>query len=215
MQICKICGVDCIPLTYDKIESRYHRCPACEFIFKDASSLISVNESKALYDLHINTIDDSAYVSYFEKFIEKCIIGRLDPPVEALDFGSGPEPVLAQLLRRNCGFSVDIYDMFYAPLHVYEGKQYDLITATEVVEHLEEPLEYFRLFHSLLKTGGILAVMTQFHPNDVAKFENWHYRRDETHVSFYTPKTMAWIARNAGFEIVMIDAHKNITFKRV
>lgn len=214
MRICKICGNPCIPLAYDKIESRYHRCTSCEFIFKDTASLISDEESKALYDLHINTLDDLAYVSYFEKFIEKCIAGLIEAPVEALDFGSGPEPVLAQILRRDYGYVVDIYDMFYATQRVYEGKQYDLITATEVVEHLEEPLKYFRLFHSLLKTGGILAVMTQFHPNDVAKFENWHYRRDETHVSFYTPKTMAWIARNVGFEIVVVDAHKNITFKK-
>lgn len=213
--LCKLCGEVCAALSYDKIVSRYHRCLNCQLIFKDTSSLISDGEAVALYDLHINTLDDPGYVAYFKKFIDKCIVNFVLPTAQGLDFGSGPEPVLAHLLRRDYGFAVDIYDKFYAPVRVFEGKQYDLITATEVVEHLEEPLDYFKLFSDLLKPSGILAVMTQFHPNDVDKFENWHYRRDETHVSFYTPKTMAYIAQRFGFEIVYIDTHKNVAFKKL
>lgn len=212
---CKVCGTSCVPIVYKKIESMYHGCPKCDFISKDASCYISESQALSIYQVHNNSADDAAYQAYFRDFIHKCISGFVSGTVEALDFGSGPEPVLAHMLKHELGYLVDVYDKFFSPYKVYEGKQYDLITSTEVVEHLEEPVEYFKLFHTLLKPGGHLAVMTQFHPNDVGRFENWHYRRDDSHVSFFTPKTMSIISEQVGFEIVFIDAHKNATLKRI
>ena len=211
---CKVCGTSCAPIVYKKIKSRYHRCPKCEFIFKDESCYLTEAQELSIYQEHNNSIDDSAYQTYFKEFIEKCISGFVSGSIEALDFGSGPEPVLASMLKHQYGYRVDVYDKFFSPEKIYEGKLYDLITATEVVEHLEEPIEYFKLFHAFLKPGGFLAVMTQFHPNDTGRFENWHYRRDESHVSFFTPKTIADIAEQVGFDIVFMDTHKNVTFRR-
>lgn len=211
---CKVCGTSCAPIVYKKIKSRYHRCPKCEFIFKDASCYLTEAQELTIYHEHINNMNDPSYQAYFRDFIETCILEFVSGPVEALDFGSGPEPVLASVLQNEYGYLVDVYDKFFSPNKIYEDKLYDLITATEVVEHLEEPVEYFKLFHDLLNPGGYLAVMTQFHPNDPNRFENWHYRRDESHVSFFTPKTMAFIAEQVGFDIVFMDTHKNVTFRR-
>ncbi|HAS72525.1 MAG TPA: class I SAM-dependent methyltransferase [Clostridiales bacterium UBA8960] len=210
---CKICGSECTQILYEKIESTYHKCTKCAFIFKDPACYVTSVEEQQIYDSHINTVDDPAYVAYFDTFIQKCIIRFIGDSKQALDFGSGPEPVLAQILRSNYGFEVDIYDKYYAPEKAYIGNSYDLITATEVVEHLKDPLPYFELFKSLLKPMGVLAVMTQFHHDDERRFEHWHYRRDESHVSFFTPQTMATIAERVGLEIVYIDAHKNVAFK--
>ncbi|MDO9493204.1 methyltransferase domain-containing protein [Acetobacterium sp.] len=44
---------------------------------------------------------------------------------------------------------------------IYLGKKYDLLTATEVVEHLDDPLDYFSLFENLLKDDGVLSIMTK------------------------------------------------------
>lgn len=170
-------------------------------------------QEKKIYDTHENSVLDPVYVAYFQDFIEKCVTKFDYASHTALDFGSGPQPVLAQILRREYEFEVDIYDKYYAPEKVYEGKQYDLITVTEVVEHLEDPMAYFTLFKSLLKPGGVLAMMTQFHHNDEKRFEHWHYRRDESHISFFTPNTMATIAHKTGLEIVYIDRHKYVVFK--
>lgn len=212
---CKICGAVCHEIAYKKIKSRYHACTKCEFIFKDESCLISDEQALKIYTNHNNSIHDPVYQAYFREFINTCIEGYISGQIEILDFGSGPEPVLAHLLKKDYAYSVDVYDVFFSPEKVYEGKLYDLITATEVVEHLETPIAYFELFKSLLKPGGLLAVMTQFHHCDVERFEHWHYRRDESHVSFFTPKTMAVIAERTGFEILFIDAHKNVTFRRL
>ena len=210
---CKICDAECTPIKYKKIKSVYHKCSNCEFVFKDASCYVTPEQEQKIYETHNNSIDDPKYVEYFQRFIRQCDIKFVGGLKLALDFGSGPEPVLAQILKRDYGYEVDIYDKYYAPEKVYDGKCYDLITATEVVEHLADPLAYFKIFKSLLKPGGLLAVMTQFHHNDEKRFEHWHYRRDESHVSFFTPKTMAYIAEQVGLKIVIIDTHKNVTFK--
>lgn len=56
---------------------------------------------------------------------------------------------------------MDTYDCFYSPEKVYFGKKYGLVTATEVVEHLDDPLDYFSLFENLLKDDGVLSIMTK------------------------------------------------------
>ena len=112
----------------------------------------------------------------------------------ALDFGCGNNPVLAALLKDK-GFETDIHDKFFAPDEVYRGKKYDLITATEVLEHLTDPIVTLQLLRSLLNENGILAIMTLFHPNDEKQFIQWWYRRDQTHISFYTPNTFNYLAK--------------------
>ena len=171
-------------------------------------------EEKERYDTHNNSIDDLRYVEYFNKFLKDSVFPFVKEIKKGLDFGSGPTPVLAKILEKNYGINMDIYDFHYAPEKSFKGNKYDLITSTEVVEHLKEPLEEFRLFESLLKENGILAVMTQFHRNNHEEFVNWHYTRDRTHISFFTPKTMKYIANITGLEIIYNDSIKCTTFRK-
>ena len=108
---------------------------------------------------------------------------------------------------------MDRYDRFFASERVYEGKKYDLITCTEVVEHLRNPLVYFRLFRSLLKDGGILAIMTLFHPDGDDAFFDWFYIRDKSHKTFYTPYTLQVLAGASGLEMIHTDRHRQSTFR--
>ncbi len=210
---CKICGFETRAIEVKRDGTKYSYCNRCEYISKDVDCRVSENQEFEIYDRHTNSIEDETYVAYFRSFINETILRFQSEGKKGLDFGSGPEPVLSELLKRDYGYEMDIYDKFYAPEKIYLGKTYHLVTSTEVVEHLDDPLEYFRLFRSLLSKDGILAIMTQFHPKDDAKFEGWHYRRDESHISFYTPETIRWIAGIAGLDVVFMDHHKNITLK--
>jgi cyclopropane fatty-acyl-phospholipid synthase-like methyltransferase len=94
--------------------------------------------------------------------------------------------------------------VFYAPdSHVLEQK-YDFITACEVVEHFHYPEKEFRLLRSLLKPGGTLYIMTNMITKP-ERFQNWYYRRDPTHVFFYTPDTFEYIREYFGFDGLTID----------
>ena len=210
---CLLCGsaTNLIHLTHMKAD--YHHCDSCQFISKDSRFLIPEEEALKIYNYHNNSIEDPRYVAYFQRFLDAAVLPFASEGKEGFDFGSGPSPVLAQLLERDYGYAMDIYDLFYAPDKVYEEKKYQLVTTTEVVEHLQNPLPYFRLFKELLVPGGILAVMTQFHANVEADFIKWHYVRDHSHISFFTPVTMAYIASQTGLVVIYTDNQRYITFK--
>ncbi|NQU18321.1 MAG: class I SAM-dependent methyltransferase, partial [Candidatus Saganbacteria bacterium] len=112
------------------------------------------------------------------------------------------------LLRKE-GFRTDIYDKYFSPEKVYTNKKYDLITATEVFEHLKDPVAILKLLKSHLNKNGVLAVMTLFHPKDIEQFKKWWYRRDSTHIAFYTPKTFEYMASLFKMDSKVVDK-KNI-----
>lgn len=210
---CKICGFKTREIRQKKFGITYYVCDQCEFISKDNNARISPKEELVIYSRHNNTIEDPRYVAYFVQFIEAAVMPYCKSGKKGLDFGSGSSPVLAMILEKNYDFKMDIYDLFYAPEKIYENQKYDLVTSTEVVEHLPDPLTYFRQFKELLNDGGLLSIMTIFHPKDDAAFLNWHYMRDMSHISFYTPKTMAVIAEIIGLKIVYCNGQRFTSFK--
>lgn len=213
----KVKCIICEHLTHaitHKVFGTYFHCDHCEVIFKDPSAHIALEEAFEIYESHENSIEDERYVAYFKKYLEASVLPYLKHSDDVLDFGSGPSPVLAQILERDYGLSVDLYDQFYAPEKIYEGKHYDLITTTEVVEHLDDPIAYFKLFKRLLKKNGLLAVMTQFHKNDEAFFMNWHYMRDRSHIVFFRDRTFRVIAEKVGLKILYTNGKNYITFMK-
>lgn len=208
---CILCGHPSVTINHPKFGD-FHRCHQCEFISKDPNAYISKVQELEIYNSHQNSIEDQPYVNYFKSFLEDSVFRFKPIGKTALDFGSGPSPVLSQILQRDYDYTMDIYDLFYAPDKSYENKSYDLITCTEVIEHLKDPRPYFDLFSDLLKEDGLLAMMTLFHPKDDHTFLNWHYIRDRSHISFYTPKTLAFIAESVGLKVIHTNHKRHITF---
>lgn len=154
-------------------------------------------------------MDSPGYVGMFEAFLKAGVDPFAGEAARALDFGCGPEPVLARLLERR-GYAVDRTDLFFHPDEAYLNRRYDLITLTEVLEHLTDPLGTLRVLAQRLAPGGVLALMTLFHPDDPAKFADWWYRRDPTHVSFYTVETLGQVSGALGLKVLFSDAKKII-----
>lgn len=201
---CKICKNDTLEL-YDKAQNKsYNICKNCQAIMLEKEFLVDTDIELAQYENHNNSFQSKGYVKMFEDFLDYFWEDVDKKDTNALDFGSGPGPVLAQILT-NKGLHVDIYDKFYQPIKIYEDKKYSLITSTEVFEHLQNPLEILTLFKNHLIKGGIIAIMTLFHDNNKENFLNWWYRRDPTHILFYTPKTFEVLAEMCGLKILKQD----------
>ncbi len=210
---CKIC--DNKKLNELELDEVYYHCDNCDLIFIDEDGIIDSNEEKERYAEHDNSHENTGYVNMFKGFIDKVLepyVG-LDQVEAALDFGCGPGPVLADLLKAK-GISVDIYDPFFFPEKVFRGKKYDLITSTEVFEHLKNPLKELELLVGHLKEGGYLALMTSFHPGP-DKFKDWWYNWDPTHITFYNHNTFEEIAGRNPLEIVFEDGDKYCLFQRI
>lgn len=196
--LCKICEGETYIIYDEQFKMDYHRCQSCGFIYEDVKHHVNSLEEKEEYDRHNNSIEDEGYVNMFKRFIE-----AFEPYVtgkDLLEYGSGPEPVFSEVLRRQ-GYHVTSYDPFYLPDETYKEKKYDLITSTEVFEHFVEPTIEVEKLVDLLKVGGLLCVMTQF-PKDDEHFKKWWYRRDPTHISFFTIESFNCLCERFGLDMV-------------
>lgn len=211
---CRVCGHLTTEWTHLRLASKYFYCNHCEFVSKDETMRVTPDEAFKIYNTQKNSIDDQRYVASFHKFLKEAVFPFSNSLKNGLDFGSGPNPVLSQILTRDYGYDMDVYDLYYAPDRLNIDKKYDLVTSTEVAEHIPEPLNYFRQMKSLLTDTGTLAIMTQFHQNNALHFSDWHYARDKSHMSFYTEKTMKIIAQKVGLKVVFTNHTQYTTFVR-
>jgi hypothetical protein len=214
MYSCKICKASASPIKDIKKELVYYRCSACGFVSLDDRYKVTSIEEKNKYDQHNNSLENEGYVQMFESFLDLSVLAYSENIQTVLEFGSGPQPVLAKLLERR-GFLVDIYDLYYSPKRVYEDKSYDLITSTEVFEHLQKPLEILELLVKHTKTNGYIALMTKFPPKDDNEFLAWWYRRDPTHISFFTAKSFEVMAQKVGLKVLKTINKNIVVFQKL
>jgi hypothetical protein len=101
------------------------------------------------------------------------------------------------------GYPMAIYDPFYAADESVLESDYDFVTATEVIEHVQRPQQSLKRMWRCVKAGGYLGIMTQL-VIDQDAFAKWHYKNDETHICFYSQATFGWLARQWETEPVFV-----------
>lgn len=176
----------------------YLRCNVCEARFLEPAQRPSARDEYRRYLDHENDVDDPGYRRFLARLAEP-LLERLGPHRRrGLDYGCGPGPALAHMLRE-AGHDVALYDPFFQPDPAPLSRSYDFITCTETAEHFHNPADEFDRLGALLRPGGRLAVMTCFQTDD-KRFAGWHYRRDPTHVVFYREATLRRIAALRGWE---------------
>ena len=74
------------------------------------------------------------------------------------------------------------------------------MVTSETVEHFESPGLEFELINNLLKEGGVMGIMTSILYESI-NIEKWYYRMDPTHIAFYSPETMEWIAKQYNWKL--------------
>lgn len=187
---------------YTKGENReYLYCKTCDLVYVPKDMLPTLKQEKTKYDQHQNSPEDKGYRSFLNKLFQP-MKTLLMQDAKGLDFGSGPGPTLSKMFEE-AGFEIDIYDIFYAKNEKVFQKKYDFITSTEVIEHIHDVnFEILRLW-DMLKSGGFLGIMTAFRPSK-EEFDKWYYKRDLTHVRFFTPKTFEYLSVMTGGKIVYI-----------
>lgn len=81
-------------------------------------------------------------------------------------------------------------------------ESYDIVTAVEVLEHIEEPLDFLRTVQTLLKPGGLFWYTTGNSAPFQDAFLSWRYVLPEVHLSYFNPKSMEIALDKCGFEPV-------------
>lgn len=209
MYKCLICNSETHELQDPQMKVTYDCCQECGFISKQKEFFLDPETEKGRYDLHNN--DDEGYKKSFDEVINK-YIKKLD--IETiLDYGSGPYPVVTELLKDT--YDVSHFDPFYHNDVSYRDKVYDLVICSEVIEHMHTPTPEIAHMLSVLKKDKYLLIMTHLRTVDENRFLTWWYRRDRTHVGFYMLKTFETIARIHNLEIVKTNNKNIIVLKKL
>lgn len=191
----------------------------------------TVEKQKERYENHHNSLNDSGYRSFLESFI-KPVLEELKEKdlLQILDYGSGPEPALCQLMKEFVsegiilkeGCQIRGWDPFFAPETPFYDEGADLVTCLEVAEHFEKPIEDMKKLADAVKGGGYAAIgtmllpLTGSTPDDESRevFKNWWYRSDSTHVAFYTIEGLKRCAASAGLEFVKALTDRAFLFRK-
>lgn len=203
--ICPLCSCPETTKIHTDADRAYYHCPVCDLICVERNALLVPHEEKLRYDLHENNPADPNYRNFLDQLAQPLLTRLGPPPLRGLDFGSGPGPTLAIMLAEQ-GYTMRIYDHYYAPNpHILE-ETYDFVTCTETFEHFYTPsIEWFLLVN-LIKPGGWLGIMTLLHP-PLAEFPTWHYINDLTHVSFFSRQTFNFLAQRDRLHVEIIGDH--------
>jgi SAM-dependent methyltransferase len=189
----------------------YHHCEICDLRFLNPAHHLSSANEKFHYLTHENNVEDLRYQNFVNPLIESILATCPSPDSIGLDFGCGPGPVVTYLLRQK-GYSVHCWDPFFYLNHEVLEQPYNFVFCCESAEHFNWPSVEFEKLKSLLKPDGFLFIMTDIF-FDSKKFENWHYHRDPTHVSFYSPNCFEWIKAKHSFKSVTIVGNRVVILR--
>lgn len=164
-----------------------------------SNSFLTPEEEKARYELHENNVTDPGYQEFVAPTV-KAVLKNHDRSHQGLDFGCGTGPVITKLLQDK-EYSIRTYDPYFKRDADALEQNYAYIVCCEVMEHFRDPHKEFRLLRSLLKPNGKLYCQTDIYTEET-DFPSWYYKNDPTHIFFYHPDTLQWIATQIGFSDV-------------
>ncbi|QDF68409.1 class I SAM-dependent methyltransferase [Shewanella sp. SNU WT4] len=206
--LCPLCGGQHLTLFCQDARRRYVCCQECELVSVPASFHLSPSAEKAEYDKHDNSSADAGYRRFLSRTWAP-LLARLQGThaditrLQGLDFGCGEGAVLSQMAREN-GVAIANYDLYYHNHGALLHQQYDFITLTEVIEHIADAAQLLAQLNTMLKAGGVLAVMTK-QVTSADAFSRWHYKNDLTHINFYSDASFGWLAKHYGWQLELID----------
>ncbi|MEM8687400.1 MAG: class I SAM-dependent methyltransferase [Pseudomonadota bacterium] len=196
LESCTVCRASTLSVFQEIDGKTYWRCATCHATLLDPAHHLGAAEERSHYLLHENRVEDSDYRTFLSKLAGP-VLAELSPASEGLDYGCGPGPALAAMLGE-AGHAMRLYDPFFHPDKTALVHAYDFVTCSETAEHFHRPAEEFDRLDSLVRPGGLLAIMTCFQTDDT-RFAKWHYRQDPTHVVFYRAETYAVLAQQRGW----------------
>jgi hypothetical protein len=210
MHYCPLCSNDELTeIKPDNDKRNYYQCQQCFLIFADRKHHLSPKDEKHRYAQHNNGIDQPGYVNFLSQVIDPAL-NYINNDMVGCDYGCGPVPTLSKLVERE-GIRCHDYDPlfeFNPPL-----EKYDFIFSTECFEHFFNPKEDFVNIDSLLKVEGYLMIMTlQYKSPD--QFQDWFYKKDYTHVSFYHKNTFKYICIKYNYKMVLNDYNRVVILQK-
>lgn len=201
---CKVCSSKTSFYAKEKImlqnfEANYYICSNCDYLFIDNPHWLSISYSEAITDSDIGLVNRNFRLSIITFSLIRLFFKNEN---YFLDYAGGYG--LFVRIMRNLGLNFFWDDKYVKNLFAKTFSKnenpcshYGLVTAFEVLEHLENPIEEFE---SLLKLSRNILFSTELLPEHKPKPTEWHYFALEhgQHIAFFSIKTMRYIATKYG-----------------
>jgi 2-polyprenyl-3-methyl-5-hydroxy-6-metoxy-1,4-benzoquinol methylase len=147
---------------------------------------------------HENDENEEGYRIYLEQIVSKIYQELAGKPI-GLDFGCGRTTLMEKLFLGK-GIEVKSYDIYYHPHESFLEERYDFIIMSEVIEHLREPHRELERLRKCLKPKGKLFIKTCLLPKTFIDFKEWYYKRDITHIQFFSINSLRVLAQRIFLE---------------
>jgi hypothetical protein len=169
----------------------YHRCNECGFLFTPFfDNWTSEDFRRFIYNADYTLVDPD-YVSIRPISVAGQLARLLDGHQDAriLDYGAG-RGVFAERMAALGFRRVESYDPFSIPTR--PRGRFDIITCTEVIEHIPSPLAAFEDMQSLLMDQSCIILGETLQPPDICTVRgNWWYVAPRNgHVSTFADRTL-------------------------
>lgn len=179
-----------------KYNTGYYKCTQCNFIQTEDPFWLKEAYASAITSLDIGLLYRN---NYLKKEISK-IIDCCFPKANMMIDYAGGYGVFVRLMR-DAGYNFYRQDNYCKNIFAEHfditdtpTKKFDLVTAFEVLEHFNDPLNEIE---AILKYADNAIFTTEIAPKDNQDIENWWYIAQETgqHIAFYSEDTMEIIAK--------------------
>jgi hypothetical protein len=213
MAACRVCGSPANQLfaamVLKKYDVSFDRCTACGFIQSEQPYWLAEAYSDAINEVDIGLMYRGINAA---ALTEGVILSCFDPYGRFLDYGAGYGVLVRMMRDRGYDFrwlDANCENIFAKHFpHESGGKKYDLITAFEVFEHLDDPIVEIG---KMLDLGDNILFSTMVPPAGVKRAEDWWYFGVDhgQHIAFYSLDALQSIAARFGLFLTSdgIDTH--------
>jgi len=194
---CGVCGYETSFLAktqvLEKYEASYFVCRSC--------GCVMIENPHWLEEAYRGYVDDvNANCRNAENFRGMSAFAgqNVGPRARMLDYGCGAGMLVKAL--SDAGFEAFGYDRYrrasFRPGNLTDS--YDMVTAFEVFEHFEKPMEEFLS----LPRAKLMVISTELVPNGPPSPPGWHYYACwcGQHIFFYTIRALCLMAAAAGYD---------------
>ena len=191
---CKVCGGASVftfeKLVLNKHQVKYFQCSSCQFIQTEEPYWLEEAYSSAITALDIGLLQRNLR---FSPVVHKLISRYFDSNKRFLDYGGGYGLFVRMMRDQGLDFyrydkhCENIFAQYFDIADLDGSADFELVTAFEVFEHLENPIEDIT---RMLEFGHSILFSTHLVPD--IDLENWWYLTEETgqHIALFSLKSL-------------------------
>jgi hypothetical protein len=214
---CKVCSGESLPLGKARILSKYDvgyfRCSSCGFVQTEAPYWLKESYTEAIASSDVGLIRRNLELARMLKVMLPLVT---DPAGRFIDYGGG-NGMLVRMMRDE-GFDFRWHDahsdnQFAEGFGAEPGSTYELLTAFEVLEHLEDPRGGLQ---EMLEFSDRVLISTYLLPEPCPlPGEWWYYGLDHgQHIALFSRASLEKLAAGAGARLYSNGTNLHLVARR-